>query len=325
VEPHLSSSRDLFPGLSKPVYRTSAPVPINGLRDHVHSLPLRLRTPSSVLISGSHHANVQRLDTRLQYACILRSDLLTDGFMFIVPFHPKICAFIDTQVAASVYFVNCFSVAFAEHIFSGYALSSNLERVIEFGPVQPITGLSTAWVPFYVLHVFSDCSTSPGVSHLARCMVEHLKNQQPELCITDRDVDCVQVAGLCHDLGHGPFSHVWDGQFIPVALWVISCTLFLFPPLLTKNLSPGIHWKHEDASEVMFDDLVAKNNIDLPENDIKFIKALIAGDPSSCSYVSHGFVLSVFSCRISSNNHPQEKPFLFDIVANKRNGIDVDK
>lgn len=35
----------------------------------------------------------------------------------------------------------------------------------------------------------------------------------------------------------------------------------------------------------MFDDLVAKNNIDLPENDILFVKALIAGDPGSCSYV----------------------------------------
>jgi HD superfamily phosphohydrolase len=53
-------------------------------------------------------------------------------------------------------------------------------------------------------------------------MAEHLKDQQPELGITDRDIQCVQLAGLCHDLGHGPFSHVWDGQFIPVALWVSS-------------------------------------------------------------------------------------------------------
>jgi hypothetical protein len=31
---------------------------------------------------------------------------------------------------------------------------------------------------------------------------------------------------------------------------------------------------------MMFDDLITKNNIDLPENDIRFIKALIAGDPT---------------------------------------------
>lgn len=55
------------------------------------------------------------------------------------------------------------------------------------------------------------------------------------------------------------------------------------PVFLTRQLSPGMHWKHEDASEMMFDDLVAKNGIDLPENDIRFIKALIAGDSSICS------------------------------------------
>lgn len=43
---------------------------------------------------------------------------------------------------------------------------------------------------------------------------------QPGLKITDRDVRCVEVAGLCHDLGHGPFSHVWDNEFIPRALYV---------------------------------------------------------------------------------------------------------
>ena len=86
------------------------------------------------------------------------------------------------------------------------------------------------------LHVFVPHLTiSPGVAYLARCMVEHLKSQQPELGITDRDVECVQLAGLCHDLGHGPFSHVWDDQFIPVALWVTLCTLFQSPASLTMQ------------------------------------------------------------------------------------------
>jgi HD superfamily phosphohydrolase len=49
-------------------------------------------------------------------------------------------------------------------------------------------------------------------------MAQHLKDRQPELGITARDVECVQLAGLCHDLGHGPWSHVWDGMFIPRAL-----------------------------------------------------------------------------------------------------------
>jgi hypothetical protein len=39
-------------------------------------------------------------------------------------------------------------------------------------------------------------------------------------------------------------------------------------------------WKHEYASEMMFDYLVRDNNILIPEKDQLFIKALIAGEPT---------------------------------------------
>ncbi len=42
---------------------------------------------------------------------------------------------------------------------------------------------------------------SLGVAHLARTFADHLAKRQPNLGITPVDVNCVMLAGLCHDLG----------------------------------------------------------------------------------------------------------------------------
>ncbi|KAG9095859.1 hypothetical protein FRC06_009342 [Ceratobasidium sp. 370] len=128
-----------------------------------------------------------------------------------------------------------------------------------------------------------------GVAHLARKMVEGLHARQPELGISQRDIKCVAIAGLCHDLGHGPFSHVWDNKFLPA-------------------VSPGAKWSHEMGSEMMFDAICSEYDVELSEDEQNFIKDLIRGRPS-----------------LSRGRVPPEKPFLFEIVANNRNGIDVDK
>ena len=45
--------------------------------------------------------------------------------------------------------------------------------------------------------------------------VESLQSRQPELCIDECDILCVKIAGLCHDIGHGPLSHLFQDLFIP--------------------------------------------------------------------------------------------------------------
>ncbi|XP_006881771.1 PREDICTED: deoxynucleoside triphosphate triphosphohydrolase SAMHD1-like [Elephantulus edwardii] len=145
---------------------------------------------------------------------------------------------------------------------------------------------------------------SLGVGYLAGCLVSALHEKQPELQISERDMLCVQIAGLCHDLGHGPFSHMFDGRFIPLA-------------------RPEVKWTHEQGSVKMFEHLVDSNGLRevmehyglVPEEDICFIKEQITGP----------LEFPVQECLWTYKGRPKEKSFLYEIVANKRNGIDVDK
>ncbi|CAH1779924.1 unnamed protein product [Owenia fusiformis] len=141
---------------------------------------------------------------------------------------------------------------------------------------------------------------SIGVCWLAGQLVRAIRTRQPFLHITDADIICVQIAGLCHDLGHGPFSHMFDGKFIP-------------------KIDKNSKWRHEDASVQMFDYLVEDNNLiplfeqhGLTERDRIFIKEQIAGP-------------STRNKNWNYRGRPKSKSFLYEIVANKRNGIDVDK
>merc|ERR1712195_454537 len=59
---------------------------------------------------------------------------------------------------------------------------------------------------------------SLGTSHLAGAFARHLREKQPELNITEEDVLAIQIAGLVHDIGHGPFSHMFDNKFLPAAI-----------------------------------------------------------------------------------------------------------
>ncbi|KAK7161024.1 hypothetical protein R3I94_003864 [Phoxinus phoxinus] len=154
---------------------------------------------------------------------------------------------------------------------------------------------------------------SLGVAYLSGCLVNILHDNQPELKITRQDYLCVQIAGLCHDLGHGPFSHVFDGLVIPEAKKMKRI----------RSLPDDIpeKWKHEQMSVQMFDDIVKSlktENEDvlkehgLDDTDVTFIKELIEGAKDSDAEWTY-------------KGRAEDKSFLYEIVANKQNGIDVDK
>jgi deoxynucleoside triphosphate triphosphohydrolase SAMHD1 len=124
---------------------------------------------------------------------------------------------------------------------------------------------------------------SIGVSFLAGEMLKHLKYKQPELEITDREIELIKIAGLCHDLGHGPFSHFFD-NFV---LNIIDSQM-----------------EHEVRSCLILELIIKKYGIEISELEKHIIFNMILPDEECLS---------------------KERSFLYKIVNNKKNGIDVDK
>ncbi|KAJ6897052.1 deoxynucleoside triphosphate triphosphohydrolase SAMHD1 [Populus alba x Populus x berolinensis] len=95
--------------------------------------------------------------------------------------------------------------------------------------------------------------------------------------------------GLLHDVGHGPFSHLFQSEFLPLVM-------------------NGTEWSHEQMSTKMVDHIVDKHNIDVDSEMMRKVKEMILASSGS-----------------GQKNDAVEKRFLYDIVANGRNGVDVDK
>ena len=92
----------------------------------------------------------------------------------------------------------------------GYVFMSNIEKdIIDSKPMQRlrrIKQLSGAYFT-YPGAEHSRFSHSLGVMHLAGILGKHLEELG---YIDEEDVQKIRVAGLLHDVGHGPFSHVYE-------------------------------------------------------------------------------------------------------------------
>ena len=103
---------------------------------------------------------------------------------------------------------------------------------------------------------------SIGVAHLAGIMIKHLQQNQPELYISDRLVELIKIAGLVHDIGHGPFSHLYDD-------------------IITKyDIS-----EHEERGVEIFKNIVKKYNIPLSKKEIEMIIGMVDPDEFKNNYV----------------------------------------
>ena len=144
---------------------------------------------------------------------------------------------------------------------------------------------------------------SLGVAHLANNVMQRLKINNPHLEITERDCMLVSMAGLCHDLGHGPFSHGFE-RVVQIALEE-EREKAADDPIKQQKIPDS--WHHEQASELLFQASVEESGLDISSEEVEFVKAMIRGVGED-------------------EKRPMDKPlFFFQVVANKQTGMDVDK
>ena len=95
-----------------------------------------------------------------------------------------------------------------------------------------------------------------GCCHLASVFMKHISSNQPELKIEEKHKQAVIIAALCHDLGHGPFSH----DFEPFAREIDS------------------QWAHENMSCDLLRFIIQKYKIDIQSEVIEAACKYICGE-----------------------------------------------
>ena len=95
-----------------------------------------------------------------------------------------------------------------------------------------------------------------GVGHLAQVFMRHISEVQPEIEIKEEYVQAVVIAGLTHDLGHGPWSHCFEEvahSYIPT-------------------------WDHEEMSCLILKHIVKKYNVPISDEVIEAACCFIKGE-----------------------------------------------
>ena len=240
-----------------------------------------------------------------------------------------------------------------------------VQIVLDSPAVQRLANLKQLGCAF---NTYPSCSHtrkehSLGVMETASNIIVTSTIGKQQLNITEMDILCIRIAGLCHDLGHGPFSHVYE-SFLKAAykqekehpeLYVDRNAKYKeqfgidLPPLPEK-------YEHEQTSLMMIDDLLATNGLEIDWNALDEPLKQV-GDGIDCESfgvlrkmkgVTGETVVDHFTSRdwifikeciygkplvypdapttqTTFIGRERTKEFLYDVINNRHCGLDVDK
>jgi len=175
---------------------------------------------------------------------------------------------------------------------------------------------------------------SIGTAHLAYRFMKILREKQPELQVTVSDILCVTLAGLCHDLGHPCFSHMFEvfmheqGKKLRSKVEAEAAGRVISPET-ESELHRYETWNHETASVKLLTELFQKLSMSLEKaglskTDLHCILELIEPPKKRLEeLLESGCLCSQWDTVIKGR--PVEKAWMYEIVSNWRSGVDVDK
>jgi HD superfamily phosphohydrolase len=152
---------------------------------------------------------------------------------------------------------------------------------------------------------------SLGVAYLALTFGSAIRLKYPELII-DHQVLLLCLAGLCHDLGHCAFSHLYDSEVIP----------------MLGQTDPDAITSHEEASVLLFEKIYLESaslQSQLAYDDVVTISKMILGYGAKMNIGNSDNIPCALRDRLVWTEQDHKYQFLYEVVSNSRTGIDVDK
>ena len=127
---------------------------------------------------------------------------------------------------------------------------------IEFEKLRRIKNLGPVFFVFEG-RIHTKFSHAIGVAYLANKMAKKIFKKFPKEGMTEKDIKLITIAGLLHDIGHGPFSHLFEQ--------------------VVREIYKDAAYSHENVSCLLIDRMQEKYKLFDSNEDVEMVKNIILG------------------------------------------------